>query len=130
MSLLFAVLSIFRQPNTIIALLHDSTSQRLGKIDYGSMSDQQLLELMIAGFNDKSKFADHEGDYKDACDWYGVRCNAEGAVEQISWPRYDIKLGRGNIDFEWLPPNVENLNFYEQHIGGNSECEVSAARYV
>ena len=61
------------------ALSHDPdahcTHMKLGKVEYGTMNDQILMELMIQKINNQSLFINEEGVYLDVCHRPGVQCD-------------------------------------------------------
>ena len=85
----------------------------LGRLDYDSLSDQALMEMLVNGLNTSCKnvFQDTKGNFIDVCDWPSIICDADERVTEIrkfSW------LCSGTIDFDFIPPNVTKikLNYF------------------
>ena len=86
-------------------------SSALGRLDYLSMSQQALMECLVAQFNEKSLqiFLDENKNFKDISEWGGVKCDDEGDVVQIEWSDASRHGLEGSIDFQWIPPTVKTL---------------------
>ena len=83
----------------------------LGRLDYLSMSQQALMECLVAQLNENSlqTFRDENKNFKDISEWDGVKCDDEGDVVQIEWSNAGRHGLEGSIDFQWIPPTVQNL---------------------
>ena len=83
----------------------------LGRLDYLSMSQQALMECLVAQINETSlrNFLDENKNFKDIDEWTGVKCNDEGDVVKIDWVNEGHYAVNGSIDFQWIPPKVQNL---------------------
>ena len=101
---------------------HDSDCTPLkfniGRLDYGNMSDQLLMEKLIENIDHKEIFMKsrfiknifgvHNTKYKEVCDWPGVKCDDEGVhVLEITW---GYKHLRGTMDLCWIPPTVTRFS--------------------
>ena len=94
--------------NVFFTLVDPST---LGRMDYFSMSQQVLMECLVANFDAGSlqNFRDKSKDFKDVSEWVGVKCNGEGDVVRIDWYNTGSLGIGGSVDFRWIPPTVEFL---------------------
>ena len=83
----------------------------LGRLDYLSMSQQALMECLVAQLNENSLqiFRDENKNFKDISEWTGVKCNDDGDVVQIEWNDSGRHGMQGSIDFQWIPPTVKTL---------------------
>ena len=84
----------------------------LGRLDYDSLSDQTLMEMLISGMDDSQKkfFQDNGGNFKDVCEWTGftweVKCENE-RVHSILLTSF--KFSERQFPFEFIPPLVKTL---------------------
>ena len=64
--------SISFSPNMFVLLF--SIDPSLGRLDYESLSDQALMEMLIDGMEEecKKEFQDDSGHFMDVCDWKGI----------------------------------------------------------
>ena len=53
------------------------------KFDRLMLSQQDLMELFIFGLNEPEKICGSRDDPADVCEWKGVKCNADGEVEDF-----------------------------------------------
>ena len=93
----------------------DSSSPRhhgIGHIDFGSLSQQTLIELLIERvvFAHRWTFIGDSGLVKDACACPGVRCSAAGFSHWILWDR---QFEGGFMDIQWLP--LTTSDFFACH---------------
>ena len=91
----------------------------LGRLDYTTMSQQALMECLIAHFNEDTlqHFRDENKNFRDVSDWYGVECNSEGDVFKIHWDNFGQKKMGGSIDLQWLPPTVQEISIQSFSFG-------------
>ena len=92
-------------PEQILLLCSDPN---LGRVDYNSLSDQTLMEMLFDGFDDeaKKKYQDNEGMYLDVCDWSCVTCDDDERVIKID---ADSSKITGSIQLCYVPPKVKKL---------------------
>ena len=85
-----------------------SVDPNLGRVDYSSLSDQTLMEMLFDGFDDEAKkeYQDNEGMYLDVCDWSCVTCDDDERVIKIGADSSDIS---GSIQLCYVPPKVKKL---------------------
>ena len=108
--------SIIEMPNPLLYAMDPA----LGRLDYDSLSDQALMEMLISGMEDQEKkeFQDENGNFKDACEWKGflrkVECESD-RVDDIMF--LHIKLSDRQFPFEFIPPLVTSFvsSFCEMH---------------
>ena len=90
----------------------------LGRVDITMLSDQNLVELLVEGFNDEAKkrYQDENGDFLEVCQWPRFRCDDDGRVIHIeSWNEIQIS---GTIDLRYLPPKCEYTKFEALNLSG------------
>ena len=81
----------------------------LGRLDYDSLSDQALMEMLIDGMIAEQKaelFQDQRGNFKDICDWSELICSNDRVTE--------IRIDRSTFNkkqfpFEFIPALVTNF---------------------
>ena len=85
-------------------------SSHLGRLDYASLSQEILMELLIEHIEKKEKITTE--DDTDIESWNGITCNEHGDVMRVNWGFLNI---RGKIDLQWLPSTIKYFQ-----ISGNS----------
>ena len=101
-----------------IALFVQTADNHLGRVDFASLSDQTLMEMLVEGFSEriKKKFQDKNGMFRDACEWKGVKCDGENNVTAIK------KIARrAPISLEYIPLNVKLFEMYTAELTGTLE---------
>ena len=80
----------------------------LGRVDYSSLTDQSLMEMLVDGFDGetKKKYQDSEGTYLDVCAWPCIRCDDEERVIEIDINSENVS---GSLELCYVPPKVEDL---------------------
>ena len=88
----------------------------LGRLDYDSLPDQTLMEMLFDGLSDDAKrvFHDSNGNFKDVCDWApcdvplsGINCR-DDHVWYIVF-REGKDFGTKQFPFNFIPLNVKVL---------------------
>ena len=77
----------------------------LGRLDYASLSQQALMEVVVENLNCKDIFCDKEGHFLDITEWDGVEINENGGVTEIVWTYGDgvfLRFG-GSLELR-VPP--------------------------
>ena len=98
--------------NLIPLSFHSTDTSSLGRLDYDSMSQQALMEMCFSGLHDQGTFLDANGNFKDACDWHGVICNANAEVTDIRMQRDEAADAQGGtFHFQFLPQTLKGLTF-------------------
>ena len=93
----------------MLSLILHSVDPHLGHVDYRSLSDQTLMELLIEGFDESSKkiYQDKDGVYLDVCEWHCVKCDDAGmVVEVVDCSRRKVS---GPLALCYLPPKLRIL---------------------
>ena len=80
----------------------------LGRLDYHLLSDQTLMEMLIDGIwqKDKEKLFDTNGNFIDACEWMGVKCEGDRVTHIIA---LHMEFRRKMFPFWYIPPLVEKF---------------------
>ncbi|KNH03977.1 hypothetical protein XU18_4702 [Perkinsela sp. CCAP 1560/4] len=89
----------------------------IGKFDRSMLSQQDLMELFIFGFNKPEKICGNRDDPDDVCEWKGVKCNADGKVEDFKWVSKK-QDGTGTLGFEFLPWSIRNVVMWNNALSG------------
>ena len=104
---------------SILLLSADSS---LGHIDYDSLSDQTLMEILVDSFfsMEKQKHQDEDGDYLDVCMWPYIYCDASGNVTKVK------KVGGmgGSASLSHIPPKVEFFQMPGGRLTGTLETSL------
>ena len=89
----------------------------LGRLDYESLSDQALMEMLVDKLHPRQKtmLQDAHGNYKDACEWTEVRC-MDGLVDKI-FLGYSCFTDK-HFCFELVPPLTKSLSVTEMQLEG------------
>ena len=83
-----------------------SVDSPLGRVDYGLMSDQFLMEMLIDGFDDETKkhYQDNDGMYLNLCKWSCTECDDDERVIEI---RIGSCSASGSLELCYVPPKVK-----------------------
>eukprot|EP00009_Paramoeba_aestuarina_P007520 CAMPEP_0201523978 /NCGR_PEP_ID=MMETSP0161_2-20130828/21037_1 /ASSEMBLY_ACC=CAM_ASM_000251 /TAXON_ID=180227 /ORGANISM="Neoparamoeba aestuarina, Strain SoJaBio B1-5/56/2" /LENGTH=264 /DNA_ID=CAMNT_0047923225 /DNA_START=20 /DNA_END=814 /DNA_ORIENTATION=+ len=101
---------------TMITLLCVDCDAGCGKVEKSLLSQQTLMELLIAGVDAKEKLCRNTDDSVDISHWHHLTVNAQGDVTEIEWDDQELS---GYIDFQWLPETLEGLTISsEGHLSG------------
>ncbi|KNH04576.1 hypothetical protein XU18_4206 [Perkinsela sp. CCAP 1560/4] len=68
----------------------DAVDPSLGRLDYASLSQQALMEMVIDGIANKEKICGDANELKDIEEWIGVTIDG-GEVVGTGWNEFDIK---------------------------------------
>ena len=87
-----------------------------GRVDYDSLSDQALMEMLYEGLDDETRRRnqDAHGMYLDVCEWSSVKCDEDRRVIEIS---VNGEVG-GTLQLAYLPPKLRALDFYRTKLPG------------
>ena len=96
--------------------LISSQDTDLGRVDLFSLTQQQLMELLVSGLKDKDSIFESEFPPPDACTWSKVECDSKRDVRAIRWARREL---RGSIDLQFLPLRLEYLDIGRNHLKGS-----------
>ena len=100
-----------------------SIDPALGRLDYDSLSDQALMEMLVEGIaqSKKAEFQDTHGNYRDTCDWNGTLCKDERVTGIVlSWKEF----GERQFPFDVIPPLVERFIMKESNLHGTLDTFV------
>ena len=89
-------------------------SEALGRLDYMSLSQQAMMELLVANVTNGLK--DKKGNYIDISEWPGVVCDEGECVVEINWSNEKALFSHrttkrcdGSLDMQWIPHTVRKL---------------------
>ena len=101
-----------------------------GRVDYASLSEQSLMELLIADIQNLSDAQNSNGEFLDISKWKGIKL-CDGAVTKIALLNFDaifaevIPVGpRGSIDLQWLPRKLQAFDIQCMGLTGSIETGV------
>ena len=92
----------------------------LGRLDYESLSDQALMEMLVDGLVEfhKRVFQDANEHFHDVCEWAGIECN-DGRVEKVNLQERKVnKFTAKKFPFEFIPPLVVSFKAYKTNMHG------------
>ena len=95
----------------------------LGRLDYDSLSDQALMEMLIEGLDDevKENYQDANGGYLDVCEWTAVECTDDRVTSiDISWGRMNEK----QFPFEFIPALTQDFEIFSSNMHGTLDTGV------
>ena len=110
-----------------------------GRVDFDSMSEQTLMELLISDVKNISSLKDPEGGFLDIDAWEGVEINSDSHVSDIDFSK-EIGFGffddddaeidcdgflaigpDGSIDLKWMPRFVQSFEIFSLNLFGSVE---------
>ena len=97
---------------TMLSLTFQSIDPSLGRLDYDSLSDQALMEMLISGMLETQKkfFQDKNGNFNDVCNWAGSTWEVECESERVdSILLTSFKFSERQFPFEFIPPLVTSF---------------------
>jgi len=97
-----------------------SGNAKIGRAEFGCMSDQVRMEVMVQDINDKAFILDEDGEFKPVCECRSVECDEHDNVIKIKWSSFsneNIRLQGGNFNL-WIPPYVIDFSCYGQNLLG------------
>ena len=82
-----------------------SIDPALGRLDYESLSDQALMEMLFDGLiaDGKEEFQDANGNYLDVSDWWGILV-LEGRVRNVIIKEKEFR--KEQFPFQFVPPQI------------------------
>ena len=89
----------------------------LGRVDYDSLSDQTLMEMLIDAFDEETRqrYKDDDGMYRDVCQWEYVKCDGSDRVIEVS-PNMGVK---GSLQIALIPPKVQEFRMRWNQLSGS-----------
>ena len=100
-----------------------SADPALGRLDYHSLSDRALMEMLIGGMFEQSKrvFEDSSGNFLDIVDWPGV--NLHENDEHVASIEFKDYCFTGPFEFKFIPALV--VSFKAVYAGLKGTLETS-----
>ncbi|KNH06249.1 hypothetical protein XU18_2754 [Perkinsela sp. CCAP 1560/4] len=95
-------------------LFLDTADPLLGRLDYASLSQQALMEMVISEITNKEKICGDVDEPEDIEQWEGVIIE-DGEVVVILW---QVRRLEGSLCVEWLPSSVMELHAIEKKFTG------------
>ena len=98
-----------------------SVDSNLGRVDYNSLSDQMLMEMLYGGFDEVTQqlYQNEDDIYFDVCEWSSVQCDPEGKVIEIN--EYSIETG--SLQISCIPPAVTSIEISQTKLTGSIDLE-------
>ena len=86
-----------------------SVDPSLGRVDYGLLSDQTLMEMLLDGFDNETKkeYQDNDGMYLDVYKWQSIKCDDDDRVSEI---QINSRHVSGSLALCYIPPKVTVIN--------------------
>ena len=95
----------------------------LGRVNYTTMSEQSLMELLVADLTGAEKFHGPDGNFLPLEEWSGITFSKDGNVRDISWSN-NVFLGNnrvlpgGTIHLRWLPRTLRKFTISSMGLHG------------
>ena len=106
-------------------LLFSVDSTGFGRLNYESMSQQALMEMVFSGITNKEIFQDAHGNFLEVCEWPGVHCNEADEVEQVSYDSAEDDVWpQGIVHLEYMPSTVDDITLFEIDVDGTINFEL------
>ena len=92
------------------------TTDAVGHLDLSMLSDQQLVDLLLADFSEETKQAyprTDRGDFVEVCEMKCIKCDSYERVVGINF--YEQGTGNhleGTFPFEFLPPCTKKVSLF------------------
>ena len=95
----------------------------LGRLDYESLSDQALMEILVDSLesDQKEEFQDANENFHEVCDWSCTTC-AEDRIEIISFCSY--RFDATQFPFAFIPPHVKCIKMQRCGLKGTLDAPV------
>ena len=115
--------SFFDNHIRMLCTVLTSVDPTLGRLDYDSLTDQALMEMLIHGIDEDyiDEFQDENGNFFDVCEWYSITCT-DSRVTRICLNGYDIYTTPFRFDF--IPPLVTSFEAYECNLSGTLNASI------
>ena len=100
-----------------------SIDPALGRLDYESLSDQALMEMLFDGMQEKYKrdFWDENQNFIDKCDWEGIECKDDRPTTiDVEFRTFAPK----QFPFEFIPPLVAFFSIHRGKVHGTLNTAV------
>ncbi|KNH04475.1 leucine-rich repeat protein [Perkinsela sp. CCAP 1560/4] len=79
-----------------------SADSSLGRLDYASLSQEALMEMLIEGIENKEKICGDASEMREVNEWNGVELEME-KFHTIHWDNYGLE---GSLHWEWTPSTL------------------------
>ena len=109
-------------------MLYSVDSSNLGRLDYESLPQQALMEMVVSQMSDlnQKRLKDKNGNFLDLSEWEGVYMNEDSTIKKVIWGfhnRSNTKpKNQGRICLEWLPESVEVFKINFRGFEGELDC--------
>ena len=111
--------------------------QALGRVDYATLSQQAMMEVLTADFAPEwTHIRDEDGNYDDIQAWDGVTCNGEGDVTAIRWVSAFQFIGidlapdsADSLDVRWVPPTLQEIEIAKYRVVNFAPAHIPAATH-
>ena len=109
---------------TMFSLCLHTVDPSLGRLDYDSLSDQALMEMLVAHIeqDDIDDIKDANGNFKDACEWEDVFCE-DGRVTNIDFSRRPF-VKSTQFPFEFIPSCVDAFAMHQCFLYGTFDTSL------
>ena len=94
-----------------------------GKVDMASLSEQTMMELLLANVKNKEKLQDIHGDYIDILQWQDLNFDEDGHVTCVEW-NFSTPISAGSIDLRWIPLYMQTFSISQCEIGGRIDTNL------
>ena len=100
-----------------------SVDPALGRLDYDSLSDQALMEMLIAGMNEEPKktYQDKNGNFKDIADWKFHECK-DGQLMMSFF--HNKAFGDTQFPFHFIPPHAKTFAIHNCNAHGTLDTSI------
>ena len=101
----------------------------IGRVDISSLSEQALMELLVADIHHLDKVQNKDGEFLDITEWKGIEI-VDDAVTKIELRQTESFLAsdeeftvgpEGSIELQWLPQGLDVLDIEEMALEGTIE---------
>ena len=96
----------------------------LGRLDYDSLSDQALMEMLIDGMRNRSKkgLKDESGNFLDVSEWDCIEFSDEGRVAKVDLVNF--KFTEKQFPFQFIPPQAILFVAFDCNLHGTLDTAV------
>ena len=112
-------------------------TQGMGRVNFDSMPDQTLMEILVADIENNTAFHDGDG-FLDIQSWEGLSFGDDGNLKKIDFAA-DVGMGlfaddsdeedednfiigpKGSIDLKWIPRSVKRFDIFWLKLSGTVE---------
>uniref|UniRef100_A0A7S4UQ14 Leucine-rich repeat protein n=1 Tax=Paramoeba aestuarina TaxID=180227 RepID=A0A7S4UQ14_9EUKA len=103
-------------------LVLSSDSATLGRLDYASLSQQTLLEMVIDGITFKQYICREDEGTSEIQNWIGLTFNNEDeTLIEVDWSETNTDGPlEGSISLEWLPATVKKFDLRVNRVEGSA----------